>query len=152
MYKCVGCDAQIPWDGKSMFSYTCGCGSTMFYDEETGHLSMPCSVALNIGGGGKALPHLNDLVGQSDYSSARKTDVIRTLREQGFIWMNECEQCKKSGTLARYEARLDRERRHEEIRKRSEREGWGLERTIKELVKADKEDISAKRTHDRTDK
>jgi len=31
--KCIGCDTQIPWDGAGIFSYTCLCGATIFYDE-----------------------------------------------------------------------------------------------------------------------
>ena len=97
-----------------------------------------------------ALPHLNDLVGESNYTSDRKTDVVRVLRDKGFIWMKECEQCKKNGTLARYEARLARNNRHREIQERGEREGWGIERTIEELVKTDKEDTSDGKPHNRT--
>ena len=142
MYKCVGCNAQIPWDGETLFSYTCGCGSTMFYDEEDGTLSMPCTVARRIIIGGEMLPHLDDLVGESDYVSPKKTEIISMLREKGFIWMRECEQCKKDGTLAKREARKARDMRRKEIKQQAEREGWDMERTIKELVKADKEDRS----------
>ena len=124
----------------------------MFYSEETGHLSMPGSVIMSMVKNDIPLPHLDDLVGRAGYTLAKKTEVVIALRGIGFIWMSECEQCKKDGTLARHEARLVREKRHEDIRWRAENEGWSLERTIKELVKADKEDTSAKRTHDRTDK
>ena len=138
MIRCIGCNNPIPWDGKSTFSYTCSCGATIFINEDTGGLTMPGSVALGMVKG-KNLPHLDDLVGNSDFTSPRKEQLITELRGRCFIWMNECEQCKKDGTLKRYESRLRHEKRIAEVRKQAEEEGWDIEKTIQELVKVDKE-------------
>lgn len=138
MYRCIGCDRSIPWDGTGMFSYTCMCGATIFWNEETGQMSMPLSVARDIAHG-YSLPHLGDLVGSSDFTSPQKTGVINELVSKGFIWMRECEQCKADGTLKRHEARLRHEWRMEKVREQARAEGWGIEKTVQELVKVDKE-------------
>ncbi len=104
MYKCIGCDNQIPWDGTGLFSYTCRCGASIFYNEEDAQLALPASVAIGISKG-RSLPHLGDLVGESDYTSPLKESYIALLREKGFIWMEECEQCQKDGTLKREQDR-----------------------------------------------
>lgn len=104
MYKCIGCDSQIAWDGTGLFSYTCSCGATIFYDEETKGLSLPGSVAIGIIKG-RNLPHLGNLVGESNYTSPVKERVISELREKGFVWMEECKQCQKDGTLERKQDR-----------------------------------------------
>lgn len=104
MYRCVGCDKSIPWNGKSAFSYTCPCGAAIFYDGETGGLTVPGSVAIGIGRG-QTTPHLNDLVGESTHTSPIKEQVISELQSKGFIWMEECEQCKQDGTLKRKQER-----------------------------------------------
>ncbi len=104
MYKCIGCDGQIPWDGTGLFSYTCPCGATIFYNEETGGLTLPASVAMGMSKG-RSLPHLGDLVGESVFTSPLKEKLIAELREKGFIWMSECEQCQKDGTLKRKQER-----------------------------------------------
>ncbi len=104
MYKCIGCDNQIPWDGKSLFSYTCPCGSTAFYDEETGNASFPTSILIGVIKR-RSLPHLGDLVGESSYSSPTKERFIARLRKMGSIWMEECEQCQKDGTLKKKQDR-----------------------------------------------
>lgn len=104
MYRCIGCDMQTSWDGTGMFSYTCSCGATIFWSEETSQLSMPGLVAIGISEG-RSLPHLDDLVGRSDFTSPSKKQVIEELQEKGFIWMEECEQCKKDGTLKRAQER-----------------------------------------------
>lgn len=105
--KCIGCDANIGWDGKGLWSYTCPCGSRIFYNEDTGQLALPASLILNLASENPGpLPHLDDLVGESQHTSPLKERLIAELRQKGFIWMNECEQCKKDGTLQK---RLDRE-------------------------------------------
>jgi len=106
LYKCIGCDSQIPWDGQGLFCYTCPCGATIFYNEETGQITMPGSVLIGLSIG-RTTPHLGDLVGQSDYTSPLKERLIAELRERGFIWMEECEQCQKDGTLKRKQERED---------------------------------------------
>lgn len=100
MYKCVGCGRHIPWGGTGLFSYACPCGAAIFYNEETGAIALPASIAIRVSKG-QALPHLGDLVGESDYTSSTKERLIAELRERGFIWMEECEQCQKDGTLKR---------------------------------------------------
>ncbi len=100
MFKCIGCDNQIPWDGLGLFCYTCPCGASIFYNEETGQVTMPGSVVIGISMG-RTTPHLGDLVGESDYISPIKERLIAELREKGFIRMDECEQCQKDGTLKR---------------------------------------------------
>lgn len=99
-FKCVGCDAHIPWEGEGLFSYTCKCGATVFQDEENGKIALPASLirnlSLNI-----ATPHLGDIVGHSDYASPLKEQLICDLRSKRFIWMGECEACQKNGTLKR---------------------------------------------------
>lgn len=98
MKKCIGCDREIDWDGIGMFSYTCPCGATIFYDEETEHLFFPLLLARSLQLG-SSLPHLNDLVGGSNNTSPIKEQLVKELREKGFIWIEECEQCRKDGTL-----------------------------------------------------
>ena len=78
MYKCVGCDGVISWDGVGMFSYTCPCGATIFYNEETGHMTMPGSVAISISKG-QSLPHLGDLVGGSVLSGWKNVSSVKRM-------------------------------------------------------------------------
>lgn len=104
MYKCIGCDNLVSWDGKSTFCYTCGCGATIFYNEEDKHVALPASLIIGMSGG-QTLPHLGDLVGESSHTSPIKEKLIAELREKGFVWMHECEQCKKDGTLKRKQER-----------------------------------------------
>jgi len=110
-YKCVGCDRDIGWDGKGMFSYTCVCGGRILYQVETLSMAFPAtmlrSLALAAGlrATGLPTPHLNDLVGESDFTSPLKERLIVELQNKGFIWMEECDQCKKDGTLAKRQER-----------------------------------------------
>ncbi len=99
-WRCVGCDATIPWDGKGLFSYTCGCGGTIFYNDQTSAVASPASLALNFNRGIK-LPHLDSLVGKSPYTSPVKEAITKELLSRGFIWMKDCEQCRQDGTLER---------------------------------------------------
>jgi len=122
-----------------MFSYTCACGANIFWSKETGQITMPASVALGMAKE-QTLPHLDDLVGNSDFSSPRKTQLISELRDKGFIWMRECGQCRADGILERREWRLRREKRRVEITEQAIAENWSLEQTIQAQVKADKED------------
>lgn len=105
-FKCLGCDRYIGWDGTGAFSYTCRCGATIFYNDETGAMAFPLSMLRNMSEG-TPLPHLNDLVGEANHISplTLKESVIKELRSKGFIWMEECEQCRKDGTLARKQER-----------------------------------------------
>jgi len=98
--KCIGCNRDIEGDGKGLFSYTCPCGSTIFHDETNGHLALPVSLIRTLSQA-RSLPHLDDLVGESNHTSPFKEMLITELREKGFIWMRECEQCQKNGTLER---------------------------------------------------
>jgi hypothetical protein len=103
-YKCIGCDREIGWDGKALFSYTCPCGATTFYNEEGGMVAPTYSLARNLQLG-VPLPHLNNIVGESTYTSTIKEKFIEELRKKGFIWMEECEECQKDGTLRRKQER-----------------------------------------------
>jgi DNA-directed RNA polymerase subunit RPC12/RpoP len=107
MYKCIGCDREIGWDGTYDFDYTCPCGSHAFYDENTGDISFPMSYAM-AKESGTDLPHLDYLVGKSSYTSILKENIIKFLQSQGAIWMKDCPSCLKDGT---YQAECDREKR-----------------------------------------
>lgn len=111
-YKCVGCDTIIPWDGKGTFAYTCRCGATLFYETETLKLVMPASLVFAIYwqqqlGIKPETPHIDYYLGDSNHTSEIKDAVVRQLLEMGFIWMKDCEQCQRDGTLAR---KLEREK------------------------------------------
>lgn len=110
--KCIGCNGDIGWDGKVLFSYTCPCGSTIFYDETTGHLGLPYSLIRTLSQA-RSLPHLDDLVGGSNQTSPFKEMLIAELRKKGFIWMRECKQCQKDGTLERKLKREEADAVHE---------------------------------------
>jgi len=103
-YKCVGCDKTTGWDGIGAFSYTCLCGATILYNDETGNLAPTYSFVRNPQAG-IPLPHLNDLVGESTHTSSTKEQLIKELRDRGYIWMEECEQCQRDGTLKRKQER-----------------------------------------------
>ena len=103
-FKCLGCDRDIGWDGKGMFSYTCVCGSRIFYQMEGKYLAFPSSLILSITAH-RQVPHLNYLIGESDFTSPLKEKLIKELRSKGSIWMEECDQCKKDGTLRRKQER-----------------------------------------------
>ncbi len=112
MYKCAGCDSIIPWDGKGSFCYTCQCGATLFYEVETLNPVMPASLirainALHELGIEPKSPHIDYYLGDSNYTSVLKDLFIKVLLEMGFIWMKDCEQCKRDGTLER---KLEREK------------------------------------------
>ncbi len=138
MFRCMGCNAQIPWDGTGMFSFTCSCGATIFLSEETSQVALPVAVALGISEG-RTTPHLDDLVGNSDFSSIVKTQIIGELRDKGFTWMRECEQCRTDGTLEHREWRTRREKRRVEILEQALAEDWNIEQIIQAQVEADKE-------------
>lgn len=99
-FQCLGCGQDIGWDGVGMFSYTCSCGARVFYETEARKLALPASFILNAAVD-RRFPHLNGLIGESDYTSPLKEQFIKDLRARGYIWMEECEQCKKDGTLER---------------------------------------------------
>ncbi len=112
-YKCVGCSGTIPWDGKGTFCYTCPCGATLFYEAETLRPVMPASLVRAIYelqelGVKPKGPHIDYYLGDSNHTSDSKDIFTRILLEMGFIWMKDCEQCQKDGTLDR---KLEREKR-----------------------------------------
>lgn len=112
-YKCVGCDGVIPWDGKGAFAYTCPCGASLFYDEETLAPVMPASLIFAIDrlrrmGIRPEGPHIDYYLGDSNLTSEIKEAVTEQLLEMGFIWMKDCKQCQEDGTYAK---KLDREKR-----------------------------------------
>ena len=105
--KCVGCDAAIPWDGRSLFAYTCPCGATVFYDSDMSQIAMPASVVLAMAGN-RPLPHLEFLIGESRHTSEIKDRVRERFIEKGAIWMKDCERCLNDGT---YQKKLDRDKK-----------------------------------------
>jgi hypothetical protein len=105
--KCIGCDSPVPWDGKGLFCYTCPCGAHIFYDDETGRPVIPVSLAFALHYKKKDVPHLDYLIGESDYTSPVKEEITRFLIERGAIWMKDCEQCRQDGT---YQQKLERDK------------------------------------------
>ena len=105
-WRCIGCDLIIPWDGKGGFCYTCRCGAHIFYDDEGNHLALPASLIISLSQG-REPPHLDYLVGNSNYTSSRKESLIKELLAKGSVWMKDCEQCLRDGT---YQRELDREK------------------------------------------
>jgi hypothetical protein len=106
--KCIGCDSPVPWNGEGVYYYTCPCGATVFYDDETEKLALPVSLFTAVIFKNRTslpLPHIDYYVGESEYTSNIKEAFIRDLLDLGFIWMKDCEQCKKDDTLARKLAR-----------------------------------------------
>lgn len=100
MYKCVGCNQKISWDGIGIFSYTCQCGGHAFINEETKHLSLPTSVMLALHDH-RELPHLDYIIGVSDYTSKIKDSLIDQMKSEGAVWMKDCKKCLTDGTYQR---------------------------------------------------
>jgi DNA-directed RNA polymerase subunit RPC12/RpoP len=105
-YRCVGCGARIGWNGKGTLCYTCPCGAHIFYDEESGRWAPPASLVIAIHEK-REPPHLDYLVGRSNFTSELKEKVIEELKSHGAIWMKDCKQCLADGT---YQRMLDREK------------------------------------------
>jgi len=109
-YKCVGCDGAIPWDGIGLLCYTCWCGATLFYETETLKLVMPASLISAIYysqqlGVKPESPHIDYYLGDSSHTSEIKEAVAKQLLDMGLIWMKDCEQCQKDGTLEKKQKR-----------------------------------------------
>jgi len=100
-------------------SYTCPCGATIFAHHETGALVYPSGMLRSMARG-RALPHLEYLVGASEHTSPEKERVVRSLRGLGFTWLEECEQCQKDSSLERYRRLLEFHRQRAEVRRRVE--------------------------------
>jgi len=92
VYLCVGCDGVIPWDGKS--PSPCGCGATIFYEENTNAVALPASLIRNLICN-HSYPHLDCLVGRSIHVSDLKFEFIDVLRTLGFTWKRECPRCQE---------------------------------------------------------
>ncbi len=107
VFKCVGCDSVIVWDGKGLFSYTCPCGARIWYNDENGALALPCSLIFALVSK-TGIPHLEFLIGESAHTSPVKEGVTQALVESGAIWMKDCEQCRRDGS---YRRKLEREKR-----------------------------------------
>jgi predicted RNA-binding Zn-ribbon protein involved in translation (DUF1610 family) len=90
--KCLGCGQDIPWDGKTMFCYTCPCGATIFIQEE--NLYPPASLVTKISNR-QELSHLDYYLGKSNYTSPEKEDFYKLLRKLGATWSWECPDCKE---------------------------------------------------------
>lgn len=139
MFHCIGCNAQIPWDGKSLFSYTCPCGATVFANNNTGAPTLPASLVAGLALGNKVLTHLDDLVGNSDYISDEKEAFISALKGLGSIWMSECEQCRADGTFDRHQRLLEVDRRVEAIRRRRALGELTFEESVQEITELRRE-------------
>jgi hypothetical protein len=105
-YRCVGCDAEIGWNGEGTLCYTCRCDGHIFYNTETGQLVLPSSLIIAIHEK-RDLSHLDYLIGKSDFTSPLKERLIEELKSLGAIWMKDCPQCLSDGT---YQRVLDREK------------------------------------------
>ena len=105
-WRCIGCDSQIGWDGEGTLCYTCPCGGHIFYDDKSARLAPPASLVIAIHEK-RDLPHLDYLVGKSDFTSPLKERLIEELKSLGAIWMKDCKQCQEDGT---YQRTLDREK------------------------------------------
>lgn len=105
-WRCVGCNSEIGWDGKGTLCYTCRCDGHTFYNDETGQFAPPSSLIIAIYEK-RDLPHLDYLIGKSDFTSPLKEKLIEELRSLGAVWMKECPQCLADGT---YQRMLDREK------------------------------------------
>lgn len=99
-WRCIGCDKEIGWDGKGTLCYTCSCGAHIFYEDHLWQLAPPASLVIAIHEK-KDLPHLDYLVGKSDYTSSLKERLIEELKSRGAIWMKDCKQCLEDGTYQR---------------------------------------------------
>lgn len=109
-YRCIGCNKTIPWDGRGTLCYTCLCGATLFYEVETLKPVMPASLIDAINtlqelGVKPESPHIDYYLGESNHTSGIRDLFIKVLLEMGFIWMEDCEQCQKDGTLERKQKR-----------------------------------------------
>ena len=101
------CYAVIVTKDSGKYSWHCRVAITSWvvdYDEETGQLALPASVTIGIIER-RGLPHLDDLVGESDHTSQIKEKFIAELQKRDFMWMKDCEQCQKDGTLKRKQER-----------------------------------------------
>ncbi|MFQ5826677.1 MAG: hypothetical protein ACE5IA_04885 [Dehalococcoidia bacterium] len=119
MFHCVGCGAKIDWDGRSGLSYTCPCGATIFAHDQSRALTYPSVMLLSMARG-RALPHLEYLVGASEHSSPEKERVVSALRGLGFTSVEECERCQRDGGLERYQRYREFHQRRAEVRRRVE--------------------------------
>lgn len=106
MWKCIGCDSPIPWDGKGTFSYTCRCGARIFYDYENMALALPSCLVIARNARKGNIPHLDGLIGRSDHASLIKAEMAARLVGLGAIWMKDCQQCRSDGT---YQREIERE-------------------------------------------
>jgi len=106
MFHCIGCGKEISWHGKGLLSYTCLCGATTFISDGIVLPILPLSPHRALSHG-LTPPHLDNLVGNSEWTSPEKEALIAALRVKGAIWMKECEQCQQDGTLERHRKRLE---------------------------------------------
>lgn len=92
--KCVGCGREVNLDKRGLFSYTCPCGSRVFYDEKRDVFYYP--VSLHVAEIEKrGLPHIDYFLGYSNHQSDRKKLFYYLLRSKGSIWSWECPRCRK---------------------------------------------------------
>lgn len=137
MFHCIGCGGKIPWDGQGLFSYTCPCRATIFVNDESGNLALPCSLVIGVSKG-TPLPHLDSLVGTSDYTSPEKERLIAELQDKGSIWMEECPQCRVDGTWERTMRHRERDKALEAVKVRVSLGELTDEEAIQEMMAVDK--------------
>jgi len=106
--RCLGCNGTIPWDGKGTLCYTCPCGATIFYDENSGAPMIPTSLVIALQGDtlSRNMSHLDYYLGKSAFWSREKEEVCNFLRRKGAVWSWECPQC-RDRTIQR--ARMEKE-------------------------------------------
>jgi len=91
--RCLGCNREIPWNGRGVLAYTCSCGAKVFYDE-TQRLYYPLSLMMCLLHG-EPLPHIDYYLGKSSFWSPLKEKFYELLRSKGAIWSWECPKCRE---------------------------------------------------------
>lgn len=144
MYHCVGCGASVPWDGVSIFSYTCSCKATIFICDSNGAPCLPSSILMSILRKRTVRVHLDDLVGTSDHTSDEKTIMINYLTERGCGWMKDCPQCQRDGTLTKRDSRTEMEFQLQQVRNRAATGELTSEEAVAESMAVHKRHSSGK--------
>jgi len=93
--NCLGCDRNIPWDGKRPLAYTCPCGATVFYEVIDGRPCVFPPISFLRVTLGEAPPHIDYYLGKSSYWSEVKQKFYDSLRSRGAVWSWECEKCRE---------------------------------------------------------
>ena len=83
--------------------------------------------------------HLDYIVGTSSYTSPEKEQLTGELIRLGFIWMKDCPQCQKDGTLARFEIRQKIDNHRKEVHARVDAGELTSEESVIEMVEYQKQ-------------